>query len=127
MKKLWHDFFISLYGIMMHISIVGIVEQLVTLTIKPVQEGNYSMKRPQLSRNEKVRENHICSYASTALLGVSLLFGFTSNFSRPELTDYVNPFIGTAPGGGHFGFTQGDRGDVFSRRNISGGYDAVES
>ncbi len=70
------------------------------------------MKQPQLPRSEKVRRIIFSLVLLPVLLGVSLLCGLTANFSQPELTDYVNPFIGTAPGGGHFGFT-GDSGDVF--------------
>jgi predicted alpha-1,2-mannosidase len=37
---------------------------------------------------------------------------FTTLLVAPPLTSYVNPFIGTAPGGGNFGFS-GNSGDVF--------------
>lgn len=70
------------------------------------------MERPQLPRSEKVRRIILALVLLPALLGLSLLLGFTNIPSQPELTDFVNPFIGTAPGGGHFGFT-GDSGDVF--------------
>jgi predicted alpha-1,2-mannosidase len=70
------------------------------------------MKRPQLLRSEKVRRIILALVLVPALLGLSLLLGFTNIPTQPELTDYVNPFIGIAPGGGHFGFT-GDSGDVF--------------
>ena len=46
------------------------------------------------------------------LAGLAVLFacGFAS--AATNLTQYVNPFIGTAPGGGNFGFG-GNSGDVF--------------
>lgn len=99
------------------------------------------MKRLKLPHSEKIRSVILALTLLPALLGISLLFGFTSNFSQPELTDYVNPFIGTAPGGGHFGFT-GDSGDVFpgatypagmmqwspdTTSNIPGGYSYPDS
>ena len=99
------------------------------------------MKRPHLSHSEKVRRIVFALVLLPALLGVSLLFGFTYNFTQPELTDYVNPLIGTAPGGSKFGFT-GDSGDVFpgatypagmmqwspdTTSNIPGGYNYLDS
>ncbi|HLJ35597.1 MAG TPA: glycoside hydrolase domain-containing protein, partial [Ktedonobacteraceae bacterium] len=99
------------------------------------------MKRPHLSHSEKARRIVFALVLLPALLGVSLLFGFTYNFTQPELTDYVNPFIGTAPGGSKFGFT-GDSGDVFpgatypagmlqwspdTTSNIPGGYNYLDS
>ncbi|MEO8972372.1 MAG: GH92 family glycosyl hydrolase [Ktedonobacteraceae bacterium] len=99
------------------------------------------MKRPQLPRNEKIKRITLALMLIPALLGVSLLFGFTYNFAPPELTDYVNPLIGTAPGGSKFGFS-GDSGDVFpgatypagmmqwspdTTSNIPGGYNYADS
>jgi predicted alpha-1,2-mannosidase len=71
------------------------------------------MKRPPLLRNARIGRVLLALLLVPALLGVGLLLGFAYlTTAQPELTDYVNPFIGTAPGGSHFGF-RGDSGDVF--------------
>ncbi|HVB23944.1 MAG TPA: GH92 family glycosyl hydrolase [Ktedonobacteraceae bacterium] len=99
------------------------------------------MQRPGLLRSKKIRRIILAFVLLPALLGLSLLLGFTYNFSQPELTSYVNPFIGTAPGGSKFGFS-GDSGDVFpgatypagmmqwspdTTSNIPGGYNYADS
>lgn len=99
------------------------------------------MKRPGLPRSEKVMSIAFVLVLLPALLGLSLLSGFTNIPTQPELTDYVNPFIGTAPGGSKFGFS-GDSGDVFpgatypagmmqwspdTTSNIPGGYNYADS
>jgi predicted alpha-1,2-mannosidase len=50
-----------------------------------------------------------------ALIGFTALLGHSQSVNdaaTTNLTQYVNPFIGTAPGGSHFGFS-GDSGDTF--------------
>lgn len=50
-----------------------------------------------------------------ALIGFTALLGYSQSVNEAattNLTQYVNPFIGTSPGGSHFGFS-GDSGDTF--------------
>ncbi len=71
------------------------------------------MKRPRLWHRQRIGRIALSLALIPAILGLALLLGFAYLTSaQPELTDYVNPFIGTAPGGSQFGFT-GDSGDVF--------------
>src|SRR5579863_7565562 len=76
-------------------------------------EGSHAMKRPQIWRRERIGRIALSLTLVPAILGVGLFLGFAYiSTAQPELTDYVNPFIGTAPGGSQFGFS-GDSGDVF--------------
>ena len=70
------------------------------------------MRHSGLRRNDVLKRLVPAVAIVLAVTSVALFVGFTNNTPQPELTEYVNPFIGTAPGGTHFGLS-GNNGDTF--------------